>query len=49
MKKIDPVTTEIIRNAFISIAEDMNAAPIRSAYTPAIYEGKDCVVALLDE
>ena len=49
MKKIDPVTTEIIRNAFISIAEDMNAALIRSAYTPVIYEGKDCVVALLDE
>ena len=49
MKKIDPVSTEIIRNAFISIAEDMNAALIRSAYTPVIYEGKDCVVALLDE
>ena len=49
MNKIDPVSTEIIRNTFISIAEDMNAALIRSAYTPVIYEGKDCVVALLDE
>jgi N-methylhydantoinase B len=27
----------------------MNAVLIRSAYTPVIYEGKDCVVALLDE
>ncbi|RMF78218.1 MAG: hydantoinase B/oxoprolinase family protein [Chloroflexi bacterium] len=44
----DPVTTEIIRNAFIAIADDMNAALIRSAYTPVIYEGKDCSVALLD-
>jgi N-methylhydantoinase B len=46
---IDPITTEIIRNAFVSIAQDMNAALIRSAYTPIIYEGKDCSVALLDE
>ena len=44
----DPVTTEIIRNAFVSIAQDMNATLIRSAYTPIIYEGKDCSVALLD-
>ena len=45
----DPITTEIIRNAFVSIANDMNAALIRSAYTPVIYEGKDCSVAVLDE
>ncbi|MFK7886732.1 MAG: hydantoinase B/oxoprolinase family protein [Gammaproteobacteria bacterium] len=48
MTKIDPVTTEIIRNAFISIAHDMNATLIRSAFTPVIYEGKDCSVALID-
>jgi N-methylhydantoinase B len=45
----DPITTEIIRNALISCAQDMNATLIRSAYTPIIYEGKDCSVALLDE
>jgi N-methylhydantoinase B len=45
----DPVTTEIIRNAFVSCAQDMNATLIRSAYTPIIYEGKDCSVAILDE
>ncbi|MGH3134777.1 MAG: hydantoinase B/oxoprolinase family protein [Gaiellaceae bacterium] len=45
----DPVTTEIIRNAFISCAQDMNATLIRSSYTPIIYEGKDCAVAILDE
>ncbi len=49
MSGVDPVTTEIIRNAFISIANDMNATLIRSAFTPIIYEGKDCSVALIDE
>ncbi len=47
--RADPVTTEIIRNAFVSCAQDMNATLIRSAYTPIIYEGKDCSVAILDE
>ena len=27
----------------------MNATLIRSSYTPIIYEGKDCSVAILDE
>ena len=49
LQQADPITTEIIRNTFVSIANDMNAALIRSAYTPVIYEGKDCSVALLDE
>lgn len=45
---VDPVTVEIIRNALTSAAEDMNATLIRSAYSMIIYEGGDCVVALLD-
>jgi len=49
MSHIDPVTTEIIRSALTSAANDMNATLIRSAYTPTIYEMKDCAVALLDE
>lgn len=48
MATVDPITTEIIRNAFVSIAKDMNATLIRSAFTPVIYEGKDCSVALID-
>src|SRR5258706_15174351 len=48
-RAIDPITTEIIRNFFISCAQDMNVTLIRSAYTPIISEGKDCSVALLDE
>ena len=47
--RVDPVTVEIIRNAVISAADDMNATLMRSAYTPIIYECGDCVVALLDD
>lgn len=46
--RVDPVTVEIIRNALTSAANDMNATLIRSAYSPIIYEGGDCVVAILD-
>jgi N-methylhydantoinase B len=46
--RIDPNTTEIIRSAFTAAADEMNATLIRSAYTPVIYEMKDCSVALLD-
>ena len=45
---IDPITTEIVRSAFRAAADEMNATLIRSAYTPIIYEMKDCSVALLD-
>ncbi len=45
---VDPITTEIIRNLLISCTQDMNATLFRSAYTPVIYEGLDCAVALLD-
>jgi N-methylhydantoinase B len=45
---VDPITTEIIRSAFKAAADEMNATLIRSAYTPIIYEMKDCSVALLD-
>jgi N-methylhydantoinase B len=47
-RAIDPITTEIIRSAFGAAADEMNATLIRSAYTPVIYEMKDCSVALLD-
>lgn len=48
IRTLDPVTVEIIRNALTSAADDMNATLIRSAYSPIIYEGGDCVVALMD-
>ena len=49
MPQVDPVTTEVIRNAFISIASQMNNNLARSAYTPIIYEMKDCSVGLFNE
>jgi len=45
---IDPVTTEIIRCSLNAAADEMNVTLIRSAYTPVIYEMKDCAVALMD-
>jgi N-methylhydantoinase B len=45
----DPITTEIIRNALLAAAQDVNETLIRSSYSPIIYEGKDCSVAILDE
>jgi len=48
VKSLNPVTVEIIRNALTAVADEMNATLIRSAYTPVIYEMKDCSVALLD-
>ena len=47
-KTTDPVTTEIIRNALIAAAGEMNANLIRSAYSPVIYEMKDCSVGIFD-
>ena len=44
----DVVTTEIIRNLFLSAAEDMHAAIVRSAFQPLLYENEDAAVAILD-
>ena len=45
---VDPVSVEVIRNAFNSIARQMNNNLARSAYTPIIYEMKDCSVGIFD-
>ncbi len=45
----NPITTEIIRNALISVANEMVESLFRSSYTPIIYEMKDCAVALFNE
>ncbi|MGH9324701.1 MAG: hydantoinase B/oxoprolinase family protein [Vicinamibacteria bacterium] len=46
---IDPISTEVIRNAFNAIAEDMSAVLGRSAFSPVIYESHDYGVALFNE
>jgi N-methylhydantoinase B len=49
VKMPDPITVEILRNALNSIALEMNANLARSAFSPIIYEMKDCSVALFNE
>jgi N-methylhydantoinase B len=46
---VDPITAEILRNAFSAIATEMNANLARSAFSPVIYEMKDCSVAIFNE
>jgi N-methylhydantoinase B len=45
---IDPVTLEVLRNAFEAVAEEMNAALVRTGYSPNIKERRDCSTALFD-
>ncbi|WP_435332889.1 hydantoinase B/oxoprolinase family protein [Haloarchaeobius sp. TZWWS8] len=46
---IDSVTLEVVRNACIAIAEEMNANLIRTGYSPNIKERRDCSCALFDD
>ncbi len=43
-----PATVEVVRNAFISGAEQMRRNLYRSAHSPVIYEMKDCSVGIYD-
>ena len=45
----DPITMEIVRNGLNAIAEEMNANLARSAFSPIIYEMKDCSVAIFSD
>jgi N-methylhydantoinase B len=42
MVEIDPITLEVMRNAFQSVAEEMGAALIRTALSPNIKDRRDC-------
>ncbi len=44
----NPATVEVVRHAFMSGAEQMRRNLCRSAYSPVIYEMKDCSVGLYD-
>lgn len=46
---VDAVLSEILRHAFISVAEEMNRTLIRTAYSPAIYEMQDSSVGVFDK
>ncbi len=45
---ISPILVEIIRNALNSTAQEMNTSLFRSAYSPVIYEMKDCSVGIFN-
>nr|WP_298726778.1 hydantoinase B/oxoprolinase family protein [uncultured Steroidobacter sp.] len=47
-RRNDPITTEVIRNAYNAIADDMSAVIARSAYSPIIYEAHDYGIAIFD-
>src|SRR6056297_4345282 len=46
--EIDPVTLEVLRNQFESVAAEMGHVLIRGAYSPNITERQDCSTALFD-
>lgn len=48
-RRVDPITTEVVRNAYNAIAEDMSTVLGRSAFSPVIYECHDYGVALFNE
>ena len=45
--RIDPITLEIMRNAYQSIADEMTASLVRTAYSPNIKDRMDCSSAVL--
>jgi N-methylhydantoinase B len=45
---VDPATLEVVRNACVAAAEEMNANLIRTSYSPNIKERRDCSCALFD-
>ncbi|MBN9432212.1 MAG: hydantoinase B/oxoprolinase family protein [Bosea sp.] len=46
--KADPITTEVVRHALNSAANQMKRALVRTAFSPVIYEVLDFAVAIYD-
>ena len=49
MSQVDPITTEVIRNAMVALTEEMKLTLVKTAYNPLIYEVMDFSVALTNE
>lgn len=47
-ESLDPITLEVVRNRLDAIAQEMQDALVRSAYSNIIKEGHDCSAALFD-
>ena len=43
---IDPITLEVMRHAFASIADEMNASLVRASYSTNIKDRRDCSCAI---
>ena len=43
---IDPITLEVMRNAFNSIADEMNTSLLRASYSTNIKDRRDCSCAI---
>ena len=48
MTAMDPVTLQVMANALRAVAEEMEAALVRSAFSPNIKERRDCSTAIFD-
>ena len=48
MATVDAVTLGVMSNALRAIADDMEAAMVRSAHSPNITERRDCSTAIFD-
>ena len=48
MMEVDPITVEVVRNAFITMVQEMRASIGRAAFSPIIYESHDFSCALLN-
>src|SRR5207244_9155865 len=45
---IDPITLEVLREAFASIVREMRVTLVRTAYSSILYEGEDFSCVLMD-
>jgi len=45
---IDPITLEVLREAFASIVREMRVTLVRTAYSSVLYEGEDFSCVLMD-
>jgi len=45
---IDPITLEVIREAFVSTVREMRVTLVRTAYSSVLYEGEDFSCVLMD-
>ena len=43
---LDPITLEVMRNAFSSVADEMNASLVRASYSTNIKDRRDCSCAI---